>query len=885
MVRKLTDSVFTQIFQNDTLFTVFTDSVVNRIVNTDSIVRTLTDSVFTQIYQNDTLFSVFTDSIVDRIVRTDSMVRKLTDSVFTQIFQNDTLFTVFTDSVVNRIVNTDSIVRTLTDSVFTQIYQNDTLFSVFTDSIVDRIVRTDSIVRKLTDSVFTQIYQNDTLFTVFTDSIMNRIVNTDSIVSVLTDSVFNQIVNMDTSFTVFTDSVFQKSIVQDSTNLAQLYDSIEYKMFKDGNAGWVVAADGAGGKYFRQLNDTIAVDPGSISLAEGLILVGASNDTAETMQLNAGELLVGDANNDAKAMTISGDVTFNASGESSIEAGTIVDNDINSSAAIAGTKINPDFGGQDLTTTGNIGAGAANISGNITLSGTVDGRDIAADGTDLDDLVTLSGMSANSTTLGSFTGNTIQDDRTIKLALQDLETTVETNSGMGLDGAYSNGPTITTDGDNVTIGGTNALSVTATGGLIANTADINGGALDGLTLGGSSNNNFLDNHSTFQDNGDNSRQMQFELSGITSGETSVITVPDVDGTLLLDNTGLSSLTSAEITQLGNINAHTVSNTQWGYLGSMDQGLSTTSNVGFGSISGTGALAIDGAATLGDATTDQTTLAGNLDVGNGLDLTGNMSVTGTVDGRDIAADGTDLDDLVTLSGMSANSTHLGTFTGSIISDNVTIKEALQDLETSAGSSKQLTDLTDVNTATATSGNLLLGDGTDWESQSITGDVTISGGGVTTIGTDKVTTGHILDGTITNEDLGTNIIESDNITDGTIATDDMAENAVTANKLDTANIPINKLATATDSIDMGNQKVTNMADPENEQDAATKKYVDDQLGAITLDGAIKAKLIYMGEDTSAVGCWRIRIDEGDMSFEVRTAATDQQSDWKRKFKINQ
>ncbi|MBW2411258.1 MAG: hypothetical protein JRF72_15790, partial [Deltaproteobacteria bacterium] len=39
-----------------------------------------------------------------------------------------------------------------------------------------------------------------------------------------------------------------------------------------------------------------------------------------------------------------------------------------------------------------------------------------------------------------------------------------------------------------------------------------------------------------------------------------------------------------------------------------------------------------------------------------------------------------DDLVTLSGRAEGSTHLGTFTGAIIDDNLTIKAALQDMET-------------------------------------------------------------------------------------------------------------------------------------------------------------------------------------------------------------
>jgi chaperonin cofactor prefoldin len=50
------------------------------------------------------------------------------------------------------------------------------------------------------------------------------------------------------------------------------------------------------------------------------------------------------------------------------------------------------------------------------------------------------------------------------------------------------------------------------------------------------------------------------------------------------------------------------------------------------------------------------------------------------------------DLITLSGVAQGAVDLGTFTGDIISDNVTIKTALQELETASGSTTQLTPLT-------------------------------------------------------------------------------------------------------------------------------------------------------------------------------------------------
>jgi len=71
-----------------------------------------------------------------------------------------------------------------------------------------------------------------------------------------------------------------------------------------------------------------------------------------------------------------------------IANGTIVNDDINASANIAGTKINPSFGSQNITTTGTAATGALTVTGNINVSGTVDSRDINADGTKLDTVET-----------------------------------------------------------------------------------------------------------------------------------------------------------------------------------------------------------------------------------------------------------------------------------------------------------------------------------------------------------------------------------------------------------------------------------------------------------------------------------------------------------------
>jgi cupin superfamily acireductone dioxygenase involved in methionine salvage len=57
----------------------------------------------------------------------------------------------------------------------------------------------------------------------------------------------------------------------------------------------------------------------------------------------------------------------------------------------------------------------------------------------------------------------------------------------------------------------------------------------------------------------------------------------VDGTALdnlVTTIGLSALTSVEVDQLENINSTVISSTQWGYLGAMDQGITTTSDIQF-----------------------------------------------------------------------------------------------------------------------------------------------------------------------------------------------------------------------------------------------------------------------------------------------------------------
>ena len=114
-----------------------------------------------------------------------------------------------------------------------------------------------------------------------------------------------------------------------------------------------------------------------------------------------------------------------------IADGTIVNADVNASAAIAGTKINPDFGTQNLVTTGTAVTGSLGVLGDLDVDGdidfvgsnrTVDGRDVSVDGAKLDTIETNA-----------------KDDQTaaeIKTLLQSDKLTASEIAEGALDGRY-----------------------------------------------------------------------------------------------------------------------------------------------------------------------------------------------------------------------------------------------------------------------------------------------------------------------------------------------------------------------------------------------------------------------------------------------------------------
>ena len=82
---------------------------------------------------------------------------------------------------------------------------------------------------------------------------------------------------------------------------------------------------------------------------------------------------------------------------------------------------------------------------------------------------------------------------------------------------------------------------------------------------------------------------------------------------------------------------------------------------------------------------------------------------------------------------------------------------------------------------TSGQILIGDGTDINSVAVTGDVTITGDGATSIGNNKVTTAKINADAVTGAKIADNAIDSEHYTDGSIDTAHVADGGVGTTQL--------------------------------------------------------------------------------------------------------
>jgi hypothetical protein len=232
-------------------------------------------------------------------------------------------------------------------------------------------------------------------------------------------------------------------------------------------------------------------------------------------------------------------------------------------------------------------------------------------------LITLSGVSKNSQGLGSFSGGIINDNKTIKQALQELENEV-TSLGNASFGSTNDGGIELGTGASATFGGAVGKgATTTTGGAIGEDAE--------ATMSGFAG-------------GKNAKA--YTSGGAVGSDTEATT--------------------------GGAIGHNAKTTTGGAVGA-----NAESKDGFAGGKDANCLDADGGVQLG-------TGINTLD--NTIQFRSSGSVTESEFGEltTISERYTNIDNLVSLSGVSENSAHLGTFNGNTISDNSAIKGALQDI---------------------------------------------------------------------------------------------------------------------------------------------------------------------------------------------------------------
>jgi hypothetical protein len=132
--------------------------------------------------------------------------------------------------------------------------------------------------------------------------------------------------------------------------------------------GDVVIADGSNTAAIP--SDTITYAKiQNVSAASRVIGRGSAAGAGDAEELTpTGGIEVSGTNLQRSAL--SGDITAAAgSGTTAITANVIVDADVNTAAAIAGTKISPNFGAQNVVTTGTLGSGKATIAPAVEATG------------------------------------------------------------------------------------------------------------------------------------------------------------------------------------------------------------------------------------------------------------------------------------------------------------------------------------------------------------------------------------------------------------------------------------------------------------------------------------------------------------------------------------
>lgn len=377
--------------------------------------------------------------------------------------------------------------------------------------------------------------------------------------------------------------------------------------------------------------------------------------------------------------------------------GISIDSETNTESGAYSSTITCNLEGTELASTGETGTSKfLRVDGDGTCSWQVPpdtDTTYTKASFDLDHLFVLVGASADTDeNLGTFTGSTISDSRTIKQALQDLETELETktsNTGdiTGVD--LTGGTGISIDSETNTASGSYSSTITCNleGTELASTGET--GTSKFLRVDGDGTCSWQvppDTDTTYT-------KASFDLDHLfvlvgASADTDE-NLGTFTGSTISDSRTIKQALQDLETELETKTSNTGDITGVDLTGGVGISIDSETNTGSGSYSSTITCNLEGTEL---ASTGETGTSKFLRVDG--DGTCSWQVPPDTNTTYVKAD-FDLDHLFTLVGASADSDeHLGTFTGSTISDNQTIKAAIQALET-AVETKGAGDITGVD----------------------------------------------------------------------------------------------------------------------------------------------------------------------------------------------
>src|SRR5699024_11123651 len=91
--------------------------------------------------------------------------------------------------------------------------------------------------------------------------------------------------------------------------------------------------------------------------------------------------------------------------------------------------------------------------------------------------------------------------------------------------------------------------------------------------------------------------------------------------------------------------------------------------------------------------------------------------------------------------------------------------------------------------------------------------------------------IIDGSINTVDLANGVITEEKVSTGAVTTDKIQDNTIANADLNKTSIPLSGFGAAQNEVDLGNQKLVNVADPVLDADATNKAYVDGEINVVT------------------------------------------------------